>query len=89
MNQYDLPKSKPEKDLALAASHGLSVMPFETTPVVDYTPPAYITLLFTDLGVLTSSGVSDSLSKLIQNSLYFLDTKQLFTHRLSIVKQFV
>ena len=32
-------------------------------PSVDYTPPAYITLLFTDLGVLTSSGVSDELSE--------------------------
>lgn len=33
-------------------------------PTVDYTPPAYITLLFTDLGVLTPSGVSDELIKL-------------------------
>lgn len=33
-------------------------------PSVDYTPPAYITLLFTDLGVLTPSGVSDELIKL-------------------------
>ena len=33
-------------------------------PMVDYTPPAYITLLFTDLGVLTPSAVSDELIKL-------------------------
>jgi translation initiation factor eIF-2B subunit alpha len=33
-------------------------------PLVDYTPPAYITLLFTDLGVLTPSAVSDELIKL-------------------------
>lgn len=33
-------------------------------PVVDYTPPSYITLLFTDLGVLTPSAVSDELIKL-------------------------
>jgi translation initiation factor eIF-2B subunit alpha len=32
-------------------------------PMVDYTPPSYITLLFTDLGVLTPSGVSDELIK--------------------------
>ncbi|KAM7440254.1 Translation initiation factor [Porites harrisoni] len=33
-------------------------------PMVDYTPPSYITLLFTDLGVLTPSAVSDELIKL-------------------------
>ncbi|KAL9894574.1 eukaryotic translation initiation factor 2B subunit alpha [Glossina fuscipes fuscipes] len=33
-------------------------------PSVDYTPPAYITLLFTDLGILTPSAVSDELIKL-------------------------
>jgi translation initiation factor eIF-2B subunit alpha len=34
-------------------------------PMVDYTPPAYITLLFTDLGILTPSAVSDQLIQLI------------------------
>eukprot|EP01102_Stenamoeba_stenopodia_P009936 TRINITY_DN2951_c0_g1_i5.p1 TRINITY_DN2951_c0_g1~~TRINITY_DN2951_c0_g1_i5.p1 ORF type:complete len:336 (-),score=88.81 TRINITY_DN2951_c0_g1_i5:53-1060(-) len=33
-------------------------------PYLDYTPPSYITLLFTDLGVLTPSAVSDELIKL-------------------------
>ncbi|XP_018331085.1 translation initiation factor eIF-2B subunit alpha [Agrilus planipennis] len=33
-------------------------------PLVDYTPPALITLLFTDLGILTPSAVSDELIKL-------------------------
>eukprot|EP01135_Chromosphaera_perkinsii_P005095 Nk52_evm6s316 gene=Nk52_evmTU6s316 len=32
--------------------------------VVDFTPPKYIDLLFTDLGVLTPSAVSDELIKL-------------------------
>jgi translation initiation factor eIF-2B subunit alpha len=36
----------------------------EEHPLVDYTPPNYITLLFTDLGVLTPSAVSDELIKL-------------------------
>eukprot|EP00794_Sanderia_malayensis_P014409 gene14409-15910_t len=36
----------------------------ERHPLVDYTPPSYITLLFTDLGVLTPSAVSDELIKL-------------------------
>lgn len=34
------------------------------SPQVDYTPPEFITLLFTDLGVLTPSAVSDELIKL-------------------------
>ncbi|KAK9688405.1 Initiation factor 2 subunit family [Popillia japonica] len=33
-------------------------------PLVDYTPPTYITLLFTDLGILTPSAVSDELINL-------------------------
>lgn len=33
-------------------------------PYIDYTPPQYITLLCTDLGVLTPSAVSDELIKL-------------------------
>lgn len=36
----------------------------EQHPWVDYTSPAFITLLFTDLGVLTPSAVSDELIKL-------------------------
>ena len=38
----------------------------EAHPHIDYTPPHYITLLFTDLGVLTPSAVSDELIKLYQ-----------------------
>ncbi len=36
----------------------------DSHPTVDYTPPHYISLLFTDLGVLTPSAVSDELLKL-------------------------
>jgi len=35
-------------------------------PTLDYTPPSYISLLFTDLGILTPSAVSDELIKLYQ-----------------------
>lgn len=35
-------------------------------PALDFTPPEYITLLFTDLGVLTPAAVSDELIKLYQ-----------------------
>ena len=37
-----------------------------TTPVCDLTPPDLITLLFTDLGILTPSGISDELIKLFR-----------------------
>jgi translation initiation factor 2B subunit (eIF-2B alpha/beta/delta family) len=33
-------------------------------PSCDYTPPTFISLLFTDLGILTPSAVSDELIKL-------------------------
>lgn len=56
LNQRDLPNdykfSREEKDLDQAH------------PLVDYTSPAYITLLFTDIGILTPSAVSDELIKL-------------------------
>lgn len=44
----------------LKTVHNLS----EEHPMIDYTPPSLITLLFTDLGVLTPSAVSDELIKL-------------------------
>lgn len=34
------------------------------SPALDYTPPEYISLLFTNAGILTPSGVSDELIKL-------------------------
>ncbi|GAB6030060.1 hypothetical protein CHUAL_005743 [Chamberlinius hualienensis] len=56
LNQQDLPKllkeqgSEDEEEL------------YQT--LKDYTPPRYITLLFTDLGILTPSAVSDELIKI-------------------------
>lgn len=32
--------------------------------MIDYTPPEYLTLLFTDIGILTPIAVSDELIKL-------------------------
>lgn len=58
LNQRDLPNEYKYPRKALGGD--LS----KTHPQVDYTPPAYITLLFTDLGVLTPSAVSDELIKL-------------------------
>lgn len=36
----------------------------ERHPMVDYTPPQYIKLLFTDHGILTPAAVGDELIKL-------------------------
>lgn len=59
LNQRDLPNEF--KYLSSTINNGnLS----KQHPLVDYTPPAYITLLFTDLGILTPSAVSDELIKL-------------------------
>lgn len=33
-------------------------------PLIDYTPAEYLTLLFTDIGILTPTAVSDELIKL-------------------------
>lgn len=51
-DDYKYPKHCQQKDLS------------RVHPLVDYTSPAYITLLFTDIGILTPSAVSDELIKL-------------------------
>ncbi|KAL1132440.1 hypothetical protein AAG570_010395, partial [Ranatra chinensis] len=58
LNQSDLP------DKFKYTSSMLNKNLKEEHPLVDYTPPSYITLLFTDLGILTPSAVSDELIKL-------------------------
>ena len=63
--QHDLPKSESKREHA--AFVGLGPPPNNLVaekPSRDYTPPCYITMLFTDLGVLTPSAVSDELIKL-------------------------
>ncbi|CAO1430400.1 unnamed protein product [Diamesa hyperborea] len=52
-NNYKYPKNS-DKNADFAKTH----------PLVDYTPPLNITLIFTDLGILTPSAVSDELIKL-------------------------
>lgn len=59
LNQRDLPNSyKYPKNADTSGDFS------KTHPLVDYTPPAGITLIFTDLGILTPSAVSDELIKL-------------------------
>ncbi|KAI9244268.1 hypothetical protein EDC94DRAFT_530998 [Helicostylum pulchrum] len=73
LNQYDIPSETPEivtftsrrRKSFSATADAESVEELAlSNPSVDYTPPQYITLLLTDLGVLTPSGVSDELIKL-------------------------
>ncbi|KAF7641402.1 hypothetical protein LDENG_00282430 [Lucifuga dentata] len=60
LNQQDVPDKFKYKADTLKSVQNLS----EEHPMIDYTPPSLITLLFTDLGVLTPSAVSDELIKL-------------------------
>ncbi|GBP14994.1 Translation initiation factor eIF-2B subunit alpha [Eumeta japonica] len=60
LNQQDLPNEFKYLAKHLKSENDLS----KIHPLVDYTPPAYITLLFTDLGILPPSAVSDELLKL-------------------------
>ncbi|KAF1804470.1 hypothetical protein FB192DRAFT_1275477 [Mucor lusitanicus] len=72
LNQYDIPSETPEIVTFTSRRKSFSTTGDAETmdelalsnPSVDYTPPQYITLLLTDLGVLTPSGVSDELIKL-------------------------
>jgi len=59
LNQQDIPN---QFKFPASALHGSDLS--REHPMVDYTPPAYLTLLFTDLGILTPSAVSDELIKL-------------------------
>lgn len=67
LNQRDFPESclAPTKDnLGDSRMNGDDNHRQLLCPMRDYTPPQYITLLWTDLGVLTPSAVSDELIKL-------------------------
>ncbi|XP_073696962.1 translation initiation factor eIF2B subunit alpha [Garra rufa] len=60
LNQQDVPDRFKYKADILRTVKDLN----QEHPMIDYTPPSLITLLFTDLGVLTPSAVSDELIKL-------------------------
>ncbi|NXG58308.1 EI2BA factor, partial [Hemiprocne comata] len=60
LNQQDVPDQFKYKADTLKTNQNLT----EEHPWIDYTSPSLITLLFTDLGVLTPSAVSDELIKL-------------------------
>ncbi|XP_064612849.1 translation initiation factor eIF2B subunit alpha-like [Liolophura sinensis] len=60
LNQQDIPNQFKYQAKVLKSKADLD----KEHPLVDYTPPLYISLLFTDLGILTPSAVSDELIKL-------------------------
>jgi len=60
LGQEDLPKQYSERPCGL----DMTADKTDLYTRVDYTPPQHITLLFTDLGILTPSAVSDELIKL-------------------------
>ena len=65
LSQLDLPEHELTREHAAFVGRGAPPPPLiAEKPARDYTPPSYITLLFTDLGVLTPSAVSDELIKL-------------------------
>eukprot|EP00935_MAST-01C_sp_MAST-1C-sp1_P000433 g433.t1 len=68
LNQSELGVATEAEQMPLSLPNGVEIPPNTKVdnPACDYTPPAYITLLFTDLGVLTPSAVSDELIKLYQ-----------------------
>ncbi len=67
LNQKDVPQAETSYGFPDGTDHSKfsENMHFEN-PFFDYTPPNYISLMFTDLGVLTPSAVSDELIKLYQ-----------------------
>jgi translation initiation factor eIF-2B subunit alpha len=66
LTQSDLPEAKDEqRKLTPVVGHEEYPEKLEIdNPRSDYTPPQFITLLFTDLGILTPAAVSDELIKL-------------------------
>ena len=65
LNQRDLPDSHAHV-VDLPAPQGTHADVLAKSPSCDYTPPNFITLLFTDLGILTPAAVSDELIRLYQ-----------------------
>lgn len=67
-NHHHHPMHTSDKPRRVDATEGMSkaeaALVMLNHATVDYTPPTYITLLFTDIGLLTPSSVSDELIKL-------------------------
>jgi len=73
LNNGDLEKEINQENIAFADTAGGNIVKMDVVegvdvdnPPCDFTPAKFITLLFTDLGVLTPSAVSDELIRLYQ-----------------------
>lgn len=69
MTQADLDENKDDQSRPLTfGPHGPKAdgSISSENPACDYTPAQYISLLFTDLGILTPAAVSDELIRLYQ-----------------------
>ena len=70
LNQEDIPSAQNLREIKPCTDLGRTLMDDDEKKISflsvgsDYTPPSYITLLFTDSGVLTTSAVSDELINL-------------------------
>jgi translation initiation factor eIF-2B subunit alpha len=62
LDVQDLPEERKPSDLGPLLPQRVNL----DNPSRDYTPPTYISLLVTDLGVLTPAAVSDELIQLYQ-----------------------
>lgn len=60
LNNRDIPDEFKYKHSTIASGKNLEI----EHPLIDYTEPSLLTLLFTDIGILTPSAVSDELVKL-------------------------
>ena len=67
-SQLDLPEKISQQQPLRVCNPDVTLPPGTETenPACDYTPASFITLLFTDLGILTPAAVSDELIRLYQ-----------------------
>ena len=65
-NQRDVAEAFSVPPNSIESEKAKSKFTMYNHPTVDFTPAEYISLLFTDLGVLTPAAVSDELIKLYQ-----------------------
>ena len=66
LSQNDLPEHEPAREHAAFVGRGTPPPPLRVEkPSRDYTPPCYVTLLFTDLGVLTPSAGAQAYAHLL------------------------
>lgn len=59
--------TKEQEQEQQAVAEAEAEVPLATLPTVDFTPAEYVTLLFTDLGVLTPAAVSDELIRMMMH----------------------